>query len=357
LNVEQAVPLKPRPLGANAGAVSHDDYANVRAQVRVRQDIVSPPRLPMSYDSVGLMPAFLFIFFPRTALNRNFMGEGKIHDGVGIDILLAYTSVLRDIKHIPVFSAMDKFCAWTEYEDEIWTTTPSTSSRTSAFDAHTPTWLVLDNRFCLVSGWTLRESGVLDKCRVVGWVKPSHLAKNPFPSVLDRVVKSFNPIPDIGKVILNALIGMTGKRKAQDDRGRFTTSYNEAWTVAGNRNDINSFADGHIAAARSDEVMLDNGFFPIQFLVYDRMRVKLLRLFHELSDNGATVYGGVKTDCFVVSHVPDGFPLVSRERRVENIGKWCREEGTVRAPREAYTTTDNTASASSTWTSSATRAA
>jgi hypothetical protein len=90
-------------------------------------------------------------------------------------------------------------------------------------------------------------------------------------------------------------------------------------------------------------VLLDNGFFPIQFLVYDRMRIALLRLYHALVDAGVEVYG-VKTDCFVVSRIPDRFPHISRDRRVENIGKWRQEEGTIRAPREAYTMPDNTAS-------------
>jgi hypothetical protein len=323
--------------GAGAGAVSQDDYgkylplfASVKTSF-LHRDFVS-------YYSHGVKHAFQT--YPRTALYKNFVSKDEVRDGVGVDIVLAYTSVLRDVARVPVFSAMDEFRAWTDadgLDDDAFYLVENLMC-----DGDVATWLVLDRRYTLVSGWTLREAGFAEGTwRILGWVRPSHLANNPFPDVLDRVVETFgDPIPDIGKSIFNSLIGLTGKRKAQTTRGRFTTDYNEAWLVAGDPTDIYAFADGYIGIARSEEVMLENGFFPIQFVVYDRMRVALLRLYRALVNAGADVYG-VNADCFVVSHVPDGFPIVSSERRAETIGKWRREKKVVRTSKWVFHPTQN----------------
>ncbi len=71
-------------------------------------------------------------------------------------------------------------------------------------------------------------------------------------------------------------------------------------------------------------MLLENGFFPAQFLVYDRARIALLRLYRQLIQAGCVVYG-VKTDCFVVDKLPADFPLAEDGRLLANMGKFHRE--------------------------------
>lgn len=257
--------------------------------------------------------------------------------GVGVDIRSAYPSVLQSVGKVPMFSAMDDFRTW-QPEDGI-NDNCFYIVENVAGDESLETWLLLNRRVNLVSGWSLNNANVpRGNYKVLAVVKPVHLADNPFPGVVSLVAEQLgDPLTDIAKFTLNSAIGLLGRRKTQKMEGAFTTDLNEARSRVASDNDIYFFADGRIYIVKSPVVLLEDGFFPLQFVVYDRMRVSLLKLFRLLRDAGAVVYG-VHTDCFIVDHVPEGFPLVEtgEGRLVANFGKYRRDPSPVVANVEPF---------------------
>lgn len=273
----------------------------------------------ISHYSSGLQRAFQQL--GRGQLVRNFV-DGE-HTGVGVDIRSFYPSILCEIEELPVFSYMSDFRVFAE-STEI---EPSSFYIVENQGDDPETYIILNKRINLVSGWTLMNCDLPTyHYKVLAVVHPVSLEENTFPNCVEQVKKSLgNPLTTTSKFVLNALIGLTGKRTAQNTSGKWTASWNEAHARTSDPRDIYPFAKGHIAVSRSKEVLLENGFFPAQFLVYDRARVALLKLFRLLKKSGCVVYG-VKTDCFIVDKVPEGFPLVKDGRLVENFGKYHMEE-------------------------------
>ena len=282
----------------------------------------------MSHYSTGLMRAFQQ--YPRGQLVRNFVdgeplgnGEFKEIEGVGVDICSFYASVLLGVEKLPVFSPMSDFRAFgtdMTLNEHCFYIVESRCDSVEGF-------IILNRKFNLVSGWTLLNCGLPNyKFKVRAYVRPVSLVNNEaFGMVVERVAEELgDPLTNTGKFILNSLIGLTGKRKAQNMNGKWTSDYEEARVRTANLKDIYAYADGFLSLARSEEVFLENGFFPAQFLVYDRARVALLRLFRQLKKSGCEVFG-IKTDCFIVDKLPADFPLVDNGRLVKNMGHFHRE--------------------------------
>jgi hypothetical protein len=313
--VRKARPLTDSNKTAIAGQEDYDKFLPVMASVK--KSFIH--RNWISHYSSGLQRAFEQL--GRGQLVRNFIiGE---HTGVGVDIRSFYPSILCEIEELPVFSYMSDFRVY-EKGTEI---EPNSFYIVENQGDDPETYIILNKRINLVSGWTLMNCDLPTyHYRVLAVVHPVSLEENTFPHCVEQVKKSLgDPLTDTSKFILNSLIGLTGKRTAQNTSGKWTASWNEAHARTSDPRDIYPFAEGHIAVSRSKEVLLENGFFPAQFLVYDRARVALLKLFRLLKKSGCVVYG-VKTDCFIVDKVPQGFPLVTDGRLVENFGKYHMEE-------------------------------
>jgi hypothetical protein len=316
---------KPKPstdlkTTAIAGQEDYDKFLPVMASAKksfIHRDWIS-------HYSTGLQRAFDQL--GRGQLVRNFV-EGE-HTGVGIDIRSFYPSLLCEIEELPVFSYMSDFRVFvkgTEIEPHSFYIVENQGDDPE-------TYIILNRRINLVSGWTLLNCELPPyHYNILAVVHPVSLEENTFPLCVEQVKKSLgNPLTDTAKFILNSLIGLTGKRVAQNTSGRWTASWEEAHARTSDPRDIYPFAEGHIAVSRSKEVLLENGFFPAQFLVYDRARVALLKLFRQLKKAGCVVYG-VKTDCFIVDKVPADFPLVKDGRLVENFGKYHKEDDEKKA--------------------------
>ena len=272
----------------------------------------------MSHYSQGLQRAFAQ--FRRGQLVRNFV-EGE-HEGVGVDIRSFYASLLASVDKLPVFSPMSDFQPFLpdmELDENCFYIVESRSDEVENF-------IVLNRKFNMVSGFVLLNCDLPRwNFKVRAFVRPVSLVENKFPLCVEQVAETLgDPLTNTGKFVLNSLIGLTGKRTAQNMEGKWTNCYDEARQRTSDPRDIYAFAEGFLAIARSEEVLLENGFFPAQFLVYDRARLALLRLFRQLKAAGCEVYG-VKTDCFIVDKLPADFPLVENGRLVANMGRFHRE--------------------------------
>ena len=256
----------------------------------------------MSHYSPGLQRAFNQM--PRSQLVSNFV-DGK-HEGVGVDIRSLYPSLLSSVEMLPVFSSMSDFQPFvrgTEVDEHCFYIVESCSDEVEGY-------ILLNRKLNLVSGWALLNCELPSwSYKVRAFIRPVSLEENTFPLVVKRVGEVLgDPLSNTGKFVLNSLIGLTGKRKAQNTAGKWTTDYEEARVRTADPRDIYAYAEGYLAISRSEEVLLENGFFPAQFLVYDRARIALLRLYRQLIQAGCVIYS-VKTDCFVVDKLPDDFRM------------------------------------------------
>jgi hypothetical protein len=314
---EPCLVRKPRASKPTTTITDEEDYTKfLPLMANVKKSFIH--RQWISHYSSGLQRAFDQL--GRGQLVRNFV-EGE-HTGVGIDIRSFYPSLLMDIEELPVFSYMSDFQLYvkgTPVNNHYFYIVENRSDDPETF-------IVLNKRFNLVSGWTLNNCELPPyHYKLRAFVSPVSLVENNFSFCVDQVAKGLgDPLTNTSKFILNALIGLTGKRKAQNMNGKWTTNWSEAHARVKDPREIYPFADGWIAVQRSQEVMLENGFFPAQFLVYDRARVALLKLFRLLQKAGSVVYG-VKTDCFIVDKVPEDLSLVEG-RLVANMGKYHVEQ-------------------------------
>ena len=230
----------------------------------------------MSHYSQGLQRAFAQ--FPRGQLVRNFV-EGE-HEGVGVDIRSFYPSLLASVDKLPVFSPMSDFQPFLpdmELDENCFYIVESCSDEAENF-------IVLNRKLNMVSGFVLLNCDLPRwNFKVRAFVRPVSLVENKFPLCVEQVAGTLgDPLTNTGKFVLNSLIGLTGKRTAQNMEGKWTSCYDEARQRTSDPRDIYAFAEGFLAIARSEEVLLENGFFPAQFLVYDRARLALLSLYRQL---------------------------------------------------------------------------
>jgi hypothetical protein len=134
--------------------------------------------------------------------------------------------------------------------------------------------------------------------KIIAWIRPVHLAPNPFGDILDKMVDAIQNWK-LCKFGLNALIGLTSRRRAEKSKGNFTFDYDEAKRYATSEFDIQNFGAGYLYFMRSKSLLMTDGFYPIQFLIHDRLRVSLLQLYKKIIGSGRQVLG-LRVDCFIV---------------------------------------------------------
>jgi hypothetical protein len=206
-------------------------------------------------------------------------------------------------------------------------------------------WLILNRRWNLVSGHVLKHSGLATAhgVRIHGYIRPVHLERNRFGAIVKQVKSQKLPYK-VSKQLLNSLIGLTGKRTATRELSVVSQNYDEALAFAKlDPHAVITKQRGrhpplYLAVAHSETVSLLDGLYAgIQFHVYDRMRLALLRMYTSLTEHGAKVYG-VNVDCMMVDKVPPTFKLHPRDT-LKSMGKY-RSDGPKESPNWVAEVTD-----------------
>ena len=290
----------------------------------------------------------VFETYKRGPLMRNFVTGPK--SGIGVDIRSAYPFILKELPVIPVFKSVSEFQEWNQEPIEDYAIYMVENAGTTSIED----WFCLDQKFNLVSGWTLKqffaegttdvmrsqfESEYMSLCeawdldqvekkqnalwkatamdriiklrelldhefkspnyKIIAWIRPVHLAPNPFEDILQKMVDEVGNWK-LSKFGLNAMIGLTSRRRAEKSKGNFTFDYDEAKRYATSEFDIQNFGAGYLYFLRSRSLLMTDGFYPIQFLVHDRLRVSLLQLYKKIVESGRQVIG-LRVDCFIVN--------------------------------------------------------
>ena len=219
-----------------------------------------------------------------------------------LDVRRAYTHAGCELPRIPVFQFLDDFQAYTG--------APLDDYSIYIVENKTPhdkeVFLIADRKYSAISGYVLHRCGLRDKLKIVSVIKPSHLAKNPFADLVKDLYAS-DADEDTKKQAPLFSIGMCGKMKTHAESSVFTTSHVEAYHFSDTVLAMNNLG-GFFAVRKSAEVVLNDGYYPFQFFVYDIHRLAMLNLYRTLLSKGVAIYA-IKTDAFYVDRIPDDVPL------------------------------------------------
>ena len=245
---------------------------------------------------------------------------------VGVDVRNAYPSAGRYVDYIPVFLKTDRF---RHYQGEPLEDYSIYLVRNEDF-SDTLRYIIADRPVCAVSGWVLKRCGLTFP--IVAVCKPTHLAHNPYKSLLKDLFKNQDVDNDSKKNVANYIIGMMGKTMNRREEGFFCTTYDEAKRLS---NDVcpRTPLGGWIATRKSKDVVFTDGFYPFQFMVYDINRWQMMTLARTLMTSGSKVYG-ILTDKIYCDVIPADLPLISKaERTYKTLGGY-KAEGLEKTPRK-----------------------
>ena len=242
----------------------------------------------------------------------------------GVDVRRAYTHAGCVLPRIPVFQFLDDFQAYAgEPVDDysIYIVENKTPDDQEVF-------LVADRKYSAITGYVLKRCGLQDRLTVLSVIKPSHLAKNPFADLVKDLYAS-DADEDTKKLAPLFSIGMCGKMKTHAESSVFTTSHVEAYHLSDHVLAMSSL-EGFLAVRKSPEVILNDGYYPFQFFVYDIHRLAMLNLYRSLAGKNVAIYA-IKTDAFYVDRISDDLPL-------HKGGPVAFDElGTLHVEKEKYT--------------------
>lgn len=228
-----------------------------------------------------------------------------------IDRVRSYTDNASKLKFIPVFDSLDDFIPYVPHALEDYTLYVVKATSTGAIrnkrgisqsePGDIRRFLIANRRYNIVSGMVLKASGM--HFPILAQCKPSGLQRNPLYGKKGLVAELYNTPSDDLKNSINIVLGISGKTVARKIEGRFTTDTAEAWHLNENRPPT-IFQHGYLLPRSSQDVQLVDGYYPLQFMVYDLQRLRMLELYDRLTADGVNVYG-MHTDCFFVDSPPD----------------------------------------------------
>lgn len=255
-----------------------------------------------------------------------------------IDINKAYTSNLLDMIQIPVFNKHDSFITYIDEPIKDYTIY-FIESLDSKFSIQ---YIMMDKKYNLISGYSLNRTKLINY-KILAQCTPSKLILNKTKqSIKDIYDSTLNKINK--KFIINKTIGLCGKSKNKSSLTNIYTTKEECFTDSVNNdfeyNEYRIDDDNKIYFNNlKSETILENGFYAIQFFIYDIMRLKMYKLSKTIELNKGIVHG-VKTDSVYYENYDYKIKKVDSSD-YSNIGKYRLEPGT-NLPSKLYYYEENT---------------
>lgn len=294
-------------------------YAVIKAQFDIRLKSNYNPALLACYDE-----------FLNANLKGLLVDGSKIGDVKGVDSVKSYSSILAELPQFPVFSVFDE---WETYDGQELEDTALyiIENRLERVRITYPLKLILTSDMNMVCGSTLKELTEKDRKKfdISRVIYPYKTVKNPVQEYIKELYAE--DLPDFLKKglinirIIGAILGKkTNKRsKLYVSKTRQTLndcmkrlgfdSLNEKGFIPeclpvtiskqGAEREIMGYCKS------GDEVILSNGFFPIQFQIYDKQRLRLYKLYNTLKAVKVTPVA-VNTDCLFYNSTPESDAIV-----------------------------------------------
>lgn len=243
--------------------------------------------------------------YGKAQLHRRLIPEAP-DEAETVDVVRAYTANLLDIKQVPVFDYLDEFRPWGGDSDSDGTIEDWTLYEVENLDPsnNMETWFVADRKFTLVSGYVLKRAALpAGSYRILSYIRPSRMLPNLLANVVRELYASADLPDSLKKFAVNVAIGLCNKKYNRNELGVYTTDRDEAQHFSSH---VAMMKPGHfLAVQKSSKVSLTEGYLPIGFLVYDIMRLRMLRHWRTLRAAGSQVYA-IATDALFVDKVPTG---------------------------------------------------
>lgn len=271
--------------------------------------------------------------YGKAQLHRRLIAEAP-EEADTVDVVRAYTANLLDIQQIPVFDYLDEFRPYepgTPLED--WTLYEVENLDTSNMEA----WFLADRKFALVSGYVLKRAAVAEgSIRTLSYIRPSRLLPNLLANVVKELYASADLPDSLKKFAVNVAIGLCNKKYNRNELGVYTTDRDEAQHFSSH---VAMLKPGHfLAVQKSSKVSLTEGYLPIGFLVYDIMRLRMLRHWRTLRTAGSQVYA-IATDALFVDKVPQGLEYRTT-KTLQDLGQ-LHVEGMKTVPLKLWEVKEN----------------
>lgn len=262
---------------------------------------------------------------------------------VGLDSIKCYPSILRDIKNIPVFTKFDKFVNYSneKIDDYSLYYVKRTASETKSMQ------VLMNNKYDVIYGMTLKL--IKKNVRILAVCTPAKIYPNTYKEVIDDVLIDDLLSENVKKQILVSSIGYFGKFHGFASKQRIYTTHDDARRDQEKNGGIISYVgvdkgyedkDGIIhyknkiyVVKQTKNVELEDGFLPIQHLIYDLCRIKLSDTIKMVEMQGCTPLG-VKTDSVFISEEDAKKILLPWKHEIDgcdlkNIGSLKKEYGTM----------------------------
>ena len=246
------------------------------------------------------------------------------------DVRRHYTWSICQVNKIPVFIWTDDFKKYDGHPLEDYTLYMVHNT----FD-DVEHWMIADREYSPVSGYVLSRCGL--DFPILSFCRPSSVVDNPFIPLTKELYKS-DAEKDTKKFVPLHTIGLLGKTNDHTERSVYTSSYQEALNLTDLQNiTLASDLSGYYATQKSKSVVLENGYYPFQFMTYDIARLKMLEVYKTMISKGKQVYG-ILTDSLYVDSM-DGIECSSGET-FEDMGSlhYC---GVKPVPHKQYAVTKN----------------
>jgi hypothetical protein len=258
----------------------------------------------------------------------------------GYDFNKYYTSILYNMRFIPVFSY---FCRFENYNRQPIDDYTLYLVKVDEFSMY------CSSQYSLCYGINLSNFDM--KYEIISLMRPAYIVPCNFKGVINDLWNTKLCVKS-KKNIMNIAIGMTGKSTNKRYESNIFTDekealyhknetggekYMEMYTPKDSNGNEMETKYYHIVTNKYKK-HLQNGFYPIQLMIYDCARMGIYSLAKKLQKNGEKVLG-CNTDCVFVASKERGI-LPNKDESINSLGKY-RIETHKMLPKETLTLKKN----------------
>ena len=243
------------------------------------------------------------------------------HEAIGVDVTRFYPAALMMQPRLPRLLFTDDFRTYRGEPIDDYNFYQVLNDE----PFNTEKCFICNRTLGVLTGFVLNRCGLTFKILKVS--KPSLVYDNPFPAIVKELYAA-DVCTDIKKQVPLFTIGIAGRMWNQNEQSFFTTSHEEACWLGDEVSSV-PYLGGYFAKRQTEEVLLHDGFYPIQHVTYVNARLMALNLYRKLKAEGVKVYG-IHTDCIFVDRWPDWDYV--KTTTFEKIGGF-RKEGYKHVPK------------------------
>ena len=266
--------------------------------------------------------------YSRTALRGKFPKHNFHYDFASeIDIRRAYASDLMELPGFPIFNVFDVF---EKYDHSALEACTFYFVRSKAGTTDPAVLCYFDKKYVIVTGFTLQHMPK-KLYKILYMARPHNIRPNRSKDVIKSIYES-DLDDDERKNIVNQIIGMA----CRTDRKKESSVL---FTDGGEAAEFKEKQGGELICVESDDKkpyyfvtikakkQMVEGFYPIQFMIYDLMRYKMYELCKKLQVKNIDIIGIATDAIFIEDTENKAADLISTKKGFKSIGSYRFEAG------------------------------